>query len=313
MRPFIAKLAWFLLLQAVLIACIVAPYRPNPYLFWASTVFKHERLAGAASPRIIFVGGSNLAFGLDSELVAQEIPFMPVNMGIDVGLGLDFMLNEVRPHVRAGDVLVISPEYELFLGFRGGQASSLARVIEQRPSGIANLSGPNIATLLDTGFGFFHWIFRNARRNLHEQVIYGPYSVAAFNEYGDAVDHLESPSRAPRLARAMERFERTPVDVSAVRVLNEFHRFCDEHGAEVYLSHPPLPDYYRASARVAEVEAVAHRLLTVPELDRPDEMLFSAEEFWDTEYHLLRRSRDLRTRLIVDRLKRRLGPRFSRR
>jgi hypothetical protein len=304
MARFAARLLSFLLLQAIVIGIVIAPYRPNPQLFWAGTRVKHDRLASAASPRVIFTGGSNLAFGLSSAIVEEQLrPYAPVNMGLDAGLGLDFLLNEIDATLRPGDIVVLSPEYELFLGLRGGTASSLSRVIEQRPAHVRNLARVDIVTLFDRGLGFFHWVFANARRGLDRQPITGAYSRSTFNAYGDAEWHLDRPSKRGRLTVAMEAYQQTPVDTSTVGVLNRFHARCQARGVAVYLSHPPLPARYAtAPSRLIEVEQRVHARLTIPALDRPAEMFFPEEAFYDTEYHLLRGARDTRTRRIVDRL-----------
>ena len=57
----------------------------------------------------MFVGGSNLAFGIDSREVEQRTGYRVVNMGMGFNMGLRFMLAVVRPHIHAGDVVVWCP------------------------------------------------------------------------------------------------------------------------------------------------------------------------------------------------------------
>lgn len=305
MGVFVAKLLLFAALQAAIVAWLVAPYRPNPTLFWAATRLKHERLAGAPSPRLVLVGGSNLAFGFDSQTAAAALGMSVVNMGMDAGLGLDFLLNEVTGPLRAGDVVVLSLEYELFIGLRGGQAASLARVLEQRPEGARHLAPISVKTLLDHGFGFVHWIVVNARKGLDGRIITGPYGLSTFDDHGDAVWHLDRPQR-PVLLKAMERFHRNAFDGATIGVLNRFHRDCRRRGVRVYLSHPPLPDHYGApiDPRVAEIARRLAAEVGIPALDRPADMFFPAGDFYDTEYHLRRRARADRTQRIVAALRR---------
>jgi hypothetical protein len=309
MRTFVFKVLAFVLLQAALVGAIVSPYRPNPTLFWAATTLKHDRLEALRGPRLILIGGSNVAFGVDSAQLERALGMPVVNMGLDAGVGLDFLLNEVVHGLSPGDVVVLSPEYELFLGLRSGQAASLARVIEQRPASVRYLAWVNVQVLLDYGFGFFHWIFINAGRELDRRVITGPYGLSTFNDYGDAVWHIDRLPR-PQLAIAMERFKRSPFDATALDVVNHFHRHAQDCGATVYLTFPPLPDYYASDRRVAEVEQRFASRLSVPVLNRPADMFFPVKQFFDTEYHLLRHARDVRTARLISALAER-HPQFA--
>jgi hypothetical protein len=311
MKNFVLKLTAFFIMQLLLIGWAIAPYRPNPDMFWAGTTLKDEILSRAQSPRMIFIGGSNVAFGVDSELIANQLPYFPVNMGLDAGLGLDFSLNEIKDELRPGDIVVLSPEYEFFLGLRSGQESSLARVLEQRPANTQYLAVGNVTTLSDHGFGFFHWVFMNARKRLDRKKITGPYSLSAFNEYGDAVAHLDRRSR-PDKAPAMEAFQRTPLDDSTLGVLNRFRAFCQKRNVELYLSHPPLPAYYaERQSRLAEVEQKIYQRASIPVLDKQPDMFFPIDQFYDTEYHLLRKARDIRTRHLIVALRNQLAARLS--
>ncbi len=308
MRRIVLRGLLFCLLQLAVIAWVVAPYRPNPELFWASTLTKNQRLRDAPGPRLIFVGGSNLAFSLDSTQVEAALPFHAVNMGLDALLGMDFLLREVRGPLRRGDVVVLSFEAQEFLGWRSGQVFSLARVIEQRPASTAFLGAGNVAALLDRGFSFFHWVFVSARKDLHRQRIQGVYSAAAFEERGDAVLHLDKRPRGNRIPRTLEETWKTGrVDHGALRSLDRFDADCRARGVRVFLSHPPLPAYYTEDTpAVRAIEEAIYGRTTIPVLDRPAEMFFPLEDFFDTEYHLLRAGREERTRRLIVRLAERL-------
>lgn len=62
-------------------------------------------------PRIIIVGGSGAAFGQDSEMLERLVPgYDVVNFGMYAGLGTAVMLDLAWPELRAGDILIFSPE-----------------------------------------------------------------------------------------------------------------------------------------------------------------------------------------------------------
>src|SRR5690348_8879721 len=109
MRRFLLYLALFWLVQAALFAfCFwLRGHRSDNYL--AATRDKEWRLATLPGPRVVFVGGSNLPFGLDSDVIERQTGRRVVNMGLYVHLGLEFMLNEASAGLREGDVVVLVP------------------------------------------------------------------------------------------------------------------------------------------------------------------------------------------------------------
>ncbi|HPG73671.1 MAG TPA: hypothetical protein PLM49_05215, partial [Bacteroidales bacterium] len=62
----------------------------------AAIIDKHKRIDSIKSPKIIFAGGSNLPFGIDSKMIQDSLHTPVVNLGLHAGLGLDFMLNELQ-------------------------------------------------------------------------------------------------------------------------------------------------------------------------------------------------------------------------
>ena len=130
MRRFSLKLALFLALQvAVFTGLVWVGYRPGAVHMRTSRA-KHTLLRESPGPRIIFVGGSNLLFGLDSPTVYRDTGYHPVNMGVQGGLRLDYLLNEVEPHVRSGDVVLLALEHPLlYEAFGDGPRGVMAMIL----------------------------------------------------------------------------------------------------------------------------------------------------------------------------------------
>lgn len=56
---------------------------------------KCQLLEDTPSPRIIFVGGSNLAFGLDSQRIKDSLNINVINYGLHAGIGLKYMIDDI--------------------------------------------------------------------------------------------------------------------------------------------------------------------------------------------------------------------------
>src|SRR5512138_1550398 len=88
------------------------PTDQNKYI--AAIQDKEALLLNTKSPRIIFVGGSNLAFGIDSKRVEEELGLSVINFGLHADLGMETSLNFIEKHAAPGDIIVLVPEYEYF-------------------------------------------------------------------------------------------------------------------------------------------------------------------------------------------------------
>ena len=72
---------------------------------------KCDLLEQTPAPRIVLVGGSSVAFGVDSKLLEQEFPgYTAVNFGLYAALGTQVMLELSKGQFQPGDIVIISPE-----------------------------------------------------------------------------------------------------------------------------------------------------------------------------------------------------------
>ena len=94
----------------------------------AVIVDKIRILENVTSPKIIFVGGSNLAYGLNTARVRQAFAMPVVNMGLQAALGLKFILDQDRPYLNKGDIVVVVPEYRLFYDYYYGDPVNLIEI-----------------------------------------------------------------------------------------------------------------------------------------------------------------------------------------
>ncbi len=75
----------------------------------------YERLKQTEGRKIVIVGTSGVAFGVDSELVEGELQaagldYKVVNFGLYGALGTKLMLDLSREHVQEGDIVIFMPE-----------------------------------------------------------------------------------------------------------------------------------------------------------------------------------------------------------
>lgn len=98
----------------LLATSIFISIKPDTENYFYASLEKTRLLQETPSPRIILFGGSNIAFGIDSEMMAQELGIPVINDGLHAGLGI-IPLNEIRDYIRQGDIIILSLESHTFL------------------------------------------------------------------------------------------------------------------------------------------------------------------------------------------------------
>ena len=73
---------------------------------------KFERLTSIDEPKLVVVGGSSVAFGLESEILEKYVGMPVVNFGLYAALGTKVMLDLSKAGINEGDVVVLAPELD---------------------------------------------------------------------------------------------------------------------------------------------------------------------------------------------------------
>ena len=320
---FLAKLALFVAIQAILFVAIASRwYWPGaPHL--GITRDKHRLLRESPSPRMIFVCGSNLLFGMDSPTIYRETGYHPINMGLVGALRLDYYLREIENSVRSGDIVVLALEYQqLFARFSDSdvtRALLLAQLIEQRPANALHLGYEHWRVLLDrAALPYLGLIVRTAADGMRPQ---GNAAASLgermarwkTNRYGDLVSH-RGRSSTPQIKPIGLGHVITPESLRPqIDRLNEFHRLCERRGAKVVYSYPPVPQgfYPRSTRLLGLIEAEFREHLKIPVIHSPQDMLFPLDRFYNTAYHLLGEGPRERAERLVEALRPYLEPQPS--
>lgn len=84
---------------------------------WVASLY-HEKTKIAhdiVEPKVLVVSGSNALFDIDTEYLTRIIGRPAVNFGTHAGLGLTYILERAGREIRQGDIVLLTPEYELML------------------------------------------------------------------------------------------------------------------------------------------------------------------------------------------------------
>src|SRR6185503_964686 len=80
---------------------------PDPQHSYQASLLQLGLLKNTPSPRIVLVGGSNVAWVFDSQLKEQSLKVHVINDGLDVHIGITPLV-ELKEYIHKGDIIIIS-------------------------------------------------------------------------------------------------------------------------------------------------------------------------------------------------------------
>lgn len=262
---------------------------------------KHELLQNTTKPRIIFVGGSNLRFGLMSQMVKDSLKLDPINTAIFAGFGLKFIFDDIKPYLKKGDIVVLAPEYGFFFGDGTLAPEQLTMGINVCPQDIKLLNINQLMVLVKT----LPSISINKLKASAERAALGinppipSYERCdGMNKYGDTFAHWNEPN----ITYIPETLKGSFND-DAVKVINEFSNYVrDNLKGQFLVSFPPFPirDFNKNTIEVNSVENNLRQDNLVV-ISKVKNYVFADSLFFNSSYHLNKLGDSLRTvRLIGD-------------
>jgi hypothetical protein len=311
MPCFLLRVAAFLALQGGVFWLLFDPTMRSQGNYLAATIEKHERLATTRPPRLLLLGGSNVAFGFDSDRLARDTGLTVVNLGLAAGLGGDFMLNEVAGALGPGDVVILFLEYDQYSG--AGNPVAIRQLLEYRPASLAFLprrwwkrfGDEEILGALGAAVRRSQtWLGPEASRLPAEEW----YRRAGFTAAGDYRGHHGLPSPMPGLADDDATF--TPLRVRGINDrraadLVRFARHSGRRGARFFVSWPAVVElaFEPDAAAVEELRAKLAALPSVMLLGEPRDHVFGKSLGFDTKFHLNAAGAQWRTERLLRRLR----------
>lgn len=262
--------------------------------------------ASQSHKKIIFIGGSNLAYGIHSDLVHSAFPDYEVfNMGVHAGMGLKTMLDQIEPYVSSKDVVIIIPEYEQFIKmFYGNSSGIYLEALIDQPRYLKTLATKSMPAIIEALPAAVHTRLKHmVKVVLGRDVDPTIYSGEAFNEHGDMIRH--------------KNFTETKVDFAiyenlsykdtefkdkqdAVKRILTFQELIESRNASLYIAYPAFMNsiYNRSKPELEQLDREIS-LAGIRTLYRPGDSILADTLFLDTSYHLLYKSAETRTKDLI--------------
>ncbi len=269
--------------------------------YQAAIIDKVERLESIDEPKIILVGHSNLAFGIDSQMLEEAIGMPVVNLGLHGGLGNAFHEEIAKLNINEGDIVIVCHSSfsdgdqidDVPLAWiTVGKDAKLWKIIREKDYGAMLKGYPGY--LRDS---ILLWITRSGNKDDG-----GSYSRNAFNEYGDVA---YKPENGKIDVEAF--FEKTRIAVpqiggACVRRLNEYNEYITSKGATLLIAGYPIAYGEYADFEEEDFRAFQTNLqkcLNCDVISDYTDYFFPYEYFYDTAFHLTQEGTQHRTQQLI--------------
>lgn len=293
MKKFLNKILifWAIIALMVVVSLLLpaTPKSSNNYIF--SKTNKDSLLQTINSPRIIIIGGSNIVYGLNSQIIKDSLGLNPINAGLSATVGLIYMMENTLNYVKPRDIVVVVPEYQQFFGnFAYGAQDLLRLLVDVDPSGFSNLQLRQWINIIKKSPDYFVSKFNPKQYFFFD--VNPVYGRNIFNEYGDSNFHwkLEPIKFEPY------NFNEKQLNYSVFNAIDDFNRKLIERGAVLFVTFPcfQTTSYNINEEAIIQVEKefMNRDLIVLGSSERymmPDSLMF------DTPYHLTLEGVNLRT------------------
>lgn len=272
--------------------------------YFATIADKHKYAQSIQKPKIILAGGSNLAFGIASDSIEKKLNRPVVNLGLYVGFGLDFILQETLSEVKKGDLVILSIEYYLK---KDEEEYSKQMAAFAYPAAYEYVGYTNWMDSFEKKAAFFSRYTRNLiffpnrikSPQIEDKI--SDYFRKGFSQKGDLLAHLNNPPIRPLndLAGLKKRNY-----LLEIQVINQFITDVRLKGGEVCWYYPCYSQTgYELNREPLEYyEKQIQRNINCLKINTLKDGIYPDDCFYDTHFHLFGSCRIERTQKLIDSL-----------
>ena len=302
-KRIIAVILLIALIPGTLVLCAAAMPKYYADSYYAELGDMYSRLRNTEGKRIIVLGGSSVAFGLEGEtlenmLRAQGYSYSVVPFGLYAAVGTSAMVDLCMGEVRDGDIVVlaIEPTSETFSTYFG--ATAFLKCAESDASLIKKMTGSKRSALAGNLIDYFQAKAEIARTGILPDTT-GAYAKSSFNSRCDMI--------YPREGNAMLLGYDTsaPVDLASVEVEEDFaeqisqlRKSAESAGGRVVMSFAPVNSLALEDSSPEAILSYFELLrvsLGLSMISNPNDYIMDSGWFYDNNFHLNSAGAKIRT------------------
>jgi hypothetical protein len=270
---------------------------------------KDESLKKMGEGKILFLGGSNLSFGLNSKEINEAFQRPVMNMGIHAGVGLKYIVSSTKPFIRENDIIVVVPEYENFYSDNFyGEMELVSSVFDIHSEGKKYIDAKQWLFLLQYVPVYAAKKIRNAIGSVFSKTdtSVSIYHRRSFNSFGDAFLHWSLPDQDFAIAHKPK--DKESVNPEVVGFLADLKKYVIEKKAKLIILPPVIEQqsFLNLGEVIAKIESDLNKA-DVSFAAMPASYSYNRKYFFNSYYHPNKKGVDLRTAQVISDLKKILG------
>ena len=237
--------------------------------------------------KIIVIGGSSVAFGINSQVMEKYLGMPVVNFGLYGPLGTTIMMDLTRGHINEGDIIVLAPETDhqtMSMTFNG---EGFWESCDSDFTMLFKVRFHNWGDML----GSF-WVYAQKKLQffrLGKAAPDGVYDHDAFNEYGDIIyERVGTIMPEGYDPTVLIDLDPSVVEDEYIDYMNDFIDYCYRQGAQVYYSWPPMNTLavQQDEEGILEFATYIRESIHCPVISNITNYILDEGYFYDTNYHV---------------------------
>ena len=250
---------------------------------------KIKKVKETEGKRVILIGGSSIPFGVDSQLLEDQLDgYQVIDFGLYASLGSNVMLDFVKARINKGDILIFMPEQDkqtLSLYYNG---ISLWQALDGHFSDRKYLSSEAKERMTGDLYAFSQSKFRytfQEKLNLEGTI----YRKDSFNDYLDINSELTPYNTMDELYDPTKKisFSKDILQEDFVSYVNDFASYARSRGASLYYHFGPMnPKAVEDKEDIDDYYDYLKEKLDFDLSGNPYDALLNEGYFYDTNYHL---------------------------
>ncbi len=258
------------------------------------------------TPKLILIAGSNSLMGISCKTIYEQTGAPCVNGGTHAGLGVDYLLSKARSFTKAGDIVLLSLEYEHF------KEKSLPRnlLIDYVFAHDINyfLSSDLLTKIsLVTGMSLERLAQGVSTKIRPPKLQETDDFSKTLNEYGDATTNRQANVTSKEI-KALDELKPTQLsgyvksDEARMSII-KFYNWCKKNHIKVIATWPNTVwfEVYKERSYQDFFQKIKnlYASMEIPLLGNPEDFMYEKSMFFDTKYHLNDRGVRYRTQQLI--------------
>jgi len=319
MKPNIKRILAFILVLAVFPVILLLGELKLPEIYaesyYAELPEMYERLYSAEGKKLVIIGSSNVAFGVDTRMLGELMSehgyeYTVCPFGLYAAVGTSAMLDLAADALSEGDIVVLSfePSSEAMSSYFG--ATAFLKCAESMPQLITKLDKSRVSQVIGNYIPYLQERYSIVSSGSFPKAE-GVYARSSFDESCNMTYPREG--NTMRLGYDSS----SPIDLASLTVEPEFSeqvaKFCEaasRRGATVYYSFCPM----NRSALVDESPEAVEALFNLCRsnfpavlISDPNRYILDSGWFYDSNFHLNTAGSKLRTLRLAEDVLAQLG------